>query len=83
MSAPRNGLRHIHCTLWGCDEQFHVYEGKVIVSLPVTLTQEDDQTLQTTVRYQACSMTDCFAPRTFELQVSVQAAEHIERPRRR
>jgi cytochrome c biogenesis DsbD-like protein/AhpC/TSA family protein len=67
----------------GLDEQFFVYEGKVIVSVPVTLTQEDDQTLQVTVRYQACSATDCFVPRTVELQVSVQAAEHIERPRRR
>ena len=67
----------------GLDEQFYVYEGKVTVSVPVTLTQEDDQTLQVTIRYQACSMTDCFAPRTFALQVPVQAAEHIERPRRR
>jgi DsbC/DsbD-like thiol-disulfide interchange protein len=67
----------------GLDEQFYVYEGKVTVSIPVTLTQEDDQTLQITVRYQACSMTDCFAPRTVELQMPVQAAEHIERPRRR
>ena len=67
----------------GLDEQFYVYEGKVTVSVPVTLTQEDDQTLQVTVRYQACSMTDCFAPHTFALQVPVQAAEHIERPRRR
>lgn len=66
----------------GLHELFYVYEGKVTVSVPVTLTQEDDQTLQVTVSYQACSTTDCFAPRTVALQMSVQAAEHIERPRR-
>ena len=64
----------------GLDEQFYVYEGKVAVSVPVTLTQEDDQTLQVTVSYQVCSTTDCSAPCTFALLVSVQAAEHIGGP---
>jgi hypothetical protein len=67
----------------GLEEQFYVYEGKLTVSVPVTLTQEDDQTLQVIVHYQACSTTDCFVPRTCKLQLPVQAAEHIERPQRR
>lgn len=68
----------------GLDEQFYVYEGKIAVSVPVTLTQGgEDQTLQVTVRSQACSATNCFVPRTFTLPLPVHAAEHIEWPRRR
>jgi hypothetical protein len=68
----------------GLDETFHVYEGKVTVSLPVTLTQEgDDQTLQVVVRYQACSNTDCFVPSSIALHLPVRSADHVERPRRR
>lgn len=67
----------------GLDEEFKVYEGKVAVSLPVTLTQEgDDQMLQVVVRYQACSKTDCFLPNSIALQLPVRSADHIERPRR-
>lgn len=68
----------------GLDEAFYVYEGKVTVSLPVTLTQEgDDQMLQVMVRYQACSHTDCFLPSAIALQLPVRSADHVERPRRR
>lgn len=68
----------------GLDEAFYVYEGKVAVSLPVTLTQEgDDQTLQIRVGYQACSTTDCLLPSSIVLQLPVRAADHVERPRRR
>jgi DsbC/DsbD-like thiol-disulfide interchange protein len=66
------------------DEEVPIYEGKVTVSVPVTLTEEgDDQTLQVTVRYQACSAADCLLPSTVKLQVPLQAADHVERPRRR
>ena len=67
----------------GLDEALSVYEGNVAVSLPLTFTQEGaDQTLHVTVRYQACSDTDCFLPSTIALQVPVKAADLVERPRR-
>lgn len=68
----------------GLEEALFVYEEKVAVSLPLTFTQEgDDQTLQITVRYQACSATDCFLPSTTRLQLPVQAGDLVDRPRRR
>jgi DsbC/DsbD-like thiol-disulfide interchange protein len=68
----------------GLDEDLCVYEGKVTVSVPLTFTQEgDDQTVHVTIRHQACSATDCLRPSTITLSLSVQAAELIERPRRR
>jgi hypothetical protein len=68
----------------GLDAAFYVYQGKVAVSLPVTLTQEgDDQTLQVVVRYQACSHMDCFLPSSIALHLPVQSEDHVERPRRR
>ena len=67
----------------GLDEEFYIYEGNLTVSLPVTLTQEgDDQTLKVVVRYQACSHTGCFTPRTLTLELPVRSEEHVERPRR-
>jgi hypothetical protein len=68
----------------GLEEEFFVYEGQVKVALPVTLTEEgDDQTLQVTVHYQACSATVCFVPHTTRVELPLQAADHIERPRRK
>lgn len=68
----------------GLDEEFFVYEDKVKVSLPVTLTEEgDDQTLQITMRYQTCSDTDCFLPGATRVELPLQAADHVERPRRK
>ena len=70
--------------LAGLDETLYVYEGKIAVSLPVTLTQEGgDQTLEVRVQYQACSDTDCFMPSAISLRLPVRAADHIERPRQR
>jgi Disulphide bond corrector protein DsbC/AhpC/TSA family len=67
----------------GLAEEFCVYEGTITVSLPVTLTEEGgDQSLQITVHSQACNDRDCFVPQTLRLVLPVQAADHIERPRR-
>ena len=67
----------------GLDEALSVYEGNVAVSLPLTFTQEGaDQALLVSVRYQACSDTDCFLPSTITLQAPVKAADLVERPRR-
>ena len=64
------------------DEELSVYEGKVAVALPLTFTQEgDDQTVRVTVRYQACSATDCLLPSTVRLELPVKAADLIDRPR--
>jgi DsbC/DsbD-like thiol-disulfide interchange protein len=68
----------------GLDEDLFVYEGQITVSVPLTFTQEgDEQTVYVTIRHQACSATDCFRPSTITLSLSLQAAELIERPRRR
>lgn len=68
----------------GLSEEFVVYEKTVTVTLPLTFTQEgEDQTLQITVRYQACSDTGCFAPQTTHLQLPVKAADLIEWSRRK
>lgn len=68
----------------GLDEELHVYEGKVRVSLPLTFTQEgDEQTIHVTVRYQACSATDCLLPSTVKLPLPLKAQDLVDRPRRK
>jgi hypothetical protein len=68
----------------GLDDDLFVYQGKVTVSVPLTFTQEgEEQTVHVTIRHQACSATDCLRPSTITLSLSVQAADLIERPRRR
>jgi hypothetical protein len=68
----------------GLDDDLFVYEGRVTASMPLTFTQEgDEQTVHVTIRHQACSATDCLRPSTITLSLSVQAADLIERPRRR
>jgi DsbC/DsbD-like thiol-disulfide interchange protein len=68
----------------GLDEDLSIYAGKVAVSLPVTLTEEgDNQLLHVTIRYQACSDTDCFLPSAVKLSLPLKAADHVDRPRRR
>jgi DsbC/DsbD-like thiol-disulfide interchange protein len=72
------------CRVEALDEEFCAYEGQLRLTLPVTLTEEEgDQTLEVTVRYQACSATDCLLPNTIRLELPLKAADHIERPRRR
>ncbi len=69
----------------GLDEEFVVYEKTVTVALPLTFTRQEgeDQTLQVTVRCQACSATDCLAPRIVQLQIPVKVADLTEWPRRK
>lgn len=63
----------------GLDEQFFVYEGGVLVTLPLTFTERDagDLVLHVTVRYQACSATDCLIPATLMVDLPVQAAAMV------
>jgi hypothetical protein len=82
VGEPQWPAPHLY-RLEGLDEALSVYEGNVAVSLPLTFTQEGaEQTLHVSVRYQACSDTDCFLPSTITLQVPVKAADLVERPRR-
>src|SRR5262245_12481143 len=67
----------------GLEDEFFVYEGRVCVALPVTLTEEaGDQALQVTVHYQTCSETDCFPPSMIRRELPLKAGDQVERPRR-
>jgi peroxiredoxin len=68
----------------GLEEEFVVYERTVVVSVPLTFTQEgEDQTLHVTVGYQVCSDGGCFAPQTVSLQLPVKSADLVEWSRRK
>jgi hypothetical protein len=63
----------------GLDEQFSVYESKVLVTLPLTFTKRDagDLLIDATVRFQACSASDCLMPATVQVQLPVVAAANV------
>jgi peroxiredoxin len=63
----------------GLDEQFVAYEGRVLLTLPVTFAKRDagDQLLSVTVRYQACSTTDCLMPASVSLELPVKAEAQV------
>ena len=68
----------------GLEEEFVVYERTVVVSVPLTFTQEgEEQTVHVTVSYQACNEAGCFAPQTVSLQLPVKAADLVEWSRRK
>lgn len=65
----------------GLDEQFQVYDGRVRLVLPLTFgLATADQVVTATVRYQACSATDCLPPTALRLQLPVSVLNHVERP---
>lgn len=56
----------------GLDGEFFVYTGTVRCTLPVTFQRrEGDVTLPVTVRFQACSETDCLMPQAVTLHLRV------------
>ena len=62
----------------GLDEQFHIFEGELTGSLPLSINQNSgDIDLTLSLRYQACSATECFPPRTVELRLPLQARDNI------
>lgn len=72
-------------TLAGTGETLQVYEGDVLVRLPITqlgrsLTRLDDgsfvQRLSGTVRWQSCDDDMCHLPRTERFSIDVPAARH-------
>ncbi len=66
----------------GLDEQFFVYTGSVALRRPVTFTKRDagDLVLQATVRFQACSESDCLMPVSATLDLPVAAAAPVPSP---
>ena len=53
-------------------------EGTVRFSLPLTFTEKvGDQTIATTIRYQACSATDCLIPQAVELRVPLSERNNV------
>lgn len=63
----------------GLDEEFFVHEGRVRVALPLTFTEKvGDVTLEVTVRYQACSASECLMPAAVPLRLPVAAETHVE-----
>jgi len=63
----------------GLDEQFVVYEGSVLITVPVTFAKRDagDQVMHVTARYQACSTTDCLMPASVTLELPVRAEAQV------
>ena len=65
----------------GLDDRFMVYSGAIAVALPLTFTlASEDQTVDATVRFQACSATDCRPPAALRFQLPVRKLAHVERP---
>jgi peroxiredoxin len=65
----------------GLDERFVVYEGTIKVTVPLTFTiATEDQTVDATIRYQACSATDCRMPAALRFRLPLQKLAHVERP---
>lgn len=66
----------------GLDEEFFVHEGAARFSLPLTFTERiGDQTVEATVRYQACSSTDCLMPQAVQLRLPVRMENNVESDR--
>ena len=62
----------------GLDEAFHVFAGRPMVRVPLTLAARPSDTLvelslEIRVRYQACTEKMCFAPAVKVLQIAVPA----------
>lgn len=84
VGAPEFPSPTLH-QLAGLDEDFYIFEGKLTVSVPLTFTQDEhDTVVQVAIRYQACSdALGCFMPQAVALQVPVQVQDHVDRPRQR
>jgi peroxiredoxin len=55
-----------------------VYEGGVAVTLPFHIdANEGDQTLQATLRYQACTDTTCYPPEAVTLELPIKALDMV------
>lgn len=66
----------------GLVEQFHVYEGIVRVSLPISFMVVDagDLLVKVRVSYQACSAIDCLPPAEARFELPIAERPLVERP---
>ncbi len=66
----------------GIDERFAVYEGTTRVSMPIVFMTVDAGSLnvEVVVSYQACSTTECLAPKVVRLVLPISETVLIERP---
>ncbi len=63
----------------GLDEQFVVYEGRVVLRLPLTFQRRvESETLTVSVRCQACSASDCLLPVTLDLALPIVAENLVD-----
>ncbi len=66
----------------GLDESFLVHEGTVVLSLPLTFTENlGHQVISVAIRYQACSAVDCLPPSTLELRLPVEYQTNVDSDR--
>jgi peroxiredoxin len=66
----------------GLDEEFLVYSGDPSFSLPLTFTEKvGDLAVRATIRYQACSATDCLLPVTLELALPLAECNNVDSDR--
>lgn len=61
------------------DEAFVVYSGTATFALPLTFTKRaGDLVVRASVRYQACSATDCLIPTTLQLELPLSQINHVD-----
>jgi DsbC/DsbD-like thiol-disulfide interchange protein len=78
--GPLNGPTPRPFEVEGLDEQFLVHEGRVRFSRPLTfLDRIGDPTIEVTVRYQACTASDCLPPAALRLELPIRVQNHVER----
>lgn len=67
----------------GIDEQFVVYEGRVVATIPFQVASNlGDLTLSVGVRYQACTSSVCYLPETLRMDLTLKGLDNLrpERP---
>lgn len=63
----------------GLDERFMVYEGRVVLHLPLTFQRRvEAEALPVSICYQACSATDCLPPTTLQLALPLVAENLVD-----
>ncbi len=64
----------------GIDDQFHTFDGKVEIVVPVvsTIREEGAAEIELTVRFQACTDDMCYLPRTEKLRLELTTAPNVK-----
>lgn len=66
-------------TIEGIDEEFHTYDGKVEIVVPVVsgIREEGTAQIEVKVSYQACTDAMCYIPRTETLALELSTAPNV------